>query len=305
MALRPFRHLGLKLLSLIVAVFLWYAVSGEQVVERSLRVPLELQNIPESLEVVGDVPSQVDVRVRGPSGTLSRLGVGDVVAVLDLRAARPGIRLFHLTPEQVHAPFGVEVAQVSPATIGMTFERAGTRTVPVVPSVEGEPAAGYRIVEVTSDPADVEVVGPETVLRGLTRAITEPVVVTGARSTVRESVTIGPPDSSLGLRLKTPRSARVTVTIQPVPADRTIDKVPVRIDHVANAVAAEVSPSVVSVAVRGARAKVFELGAGSITAWVDLAGLGPGRYNLPVRITPIQDVEVVSVQPATVAVRVK
>ena len=46
MAFRPFQHLGLKLLSLVVAIFLWYAVSGEQVVERSLRAPLELQNIP-------------------------------------------------------------------------------------------------------------------------------------------------------------------------------------------------------------------------------------------------------------------
>lgn len=303
MALRPFRHLGLKLLSLIVAVFLWYVVAGEQVVERSLRVPLELQNIPESLEVVGDVPSQVDVRVRGPSGTLSRLSGGDVVAVLDLRAARPGSRLFHLTPDQVQAPFGVEVAQVSPATIALTFERSGTRTVPVVPSVEGEPAPGYTIVEVTSDPAEVEVVGPETVLRGLTRAITEPVVVTGARSTVPETVTIGVPDSSV--RLKTPRSARVTVTIRPVPAERTIESVPVRIDRVGKAVVAEASPSVVSVTVKGAREKISGLDAGSMTASVDLVGLGPGRYNLPVKVTPIQDVEIVNVQPATASVRVR
>lgn len=302
-AVRPFRNLGLKLLSLSVAIFLWYAVSGEQVVERSLRVPLELQNIPDSLEVVGEVPSQVDVRVRGPSGTLSRLGVGDVVAVLDLRAARPGSRLFHLTPDQVHAPFGLEIAQVSPATIAMSFERSGSRTVPVVPSVEGEPAPGYMIGEVMTDPAEVEVVGPETLLRGLTRAITEPVVVTGARSTIRENVTIGVPDSAL--RLKSPRSARVTVTILPVPAERTIDGVPVRIEGAGKTLVAEASPSVVSVTVKGPRAKVTGLEAGATTARVDLAGLGPGRYNLPVRITPIPDLEIVGVQPATLAVRVR
>jgi YbbR domain-containing protein len=302
MAFRPFQHLGLKLLSLVVAIFLWYAVSGEQVVERSLRAPLELQNIPESLEVVGDVPSQVDVRVRGPSGTLTRLGVGDLAAVLDLRGARAGSRLFHLTTDQVRVPFGIEVTQVTPSTIAMGFERAGARTVPVTPSVEGEPAPGYSIGEISSDPPEVEVVGPETVLRGLTRAITEPVVVTGARSTIRESVTIGVPDSSL--RLRTARTARVTVTVVPVPIERTIENVPLRIDRVGSR-AAQSTPSIVNVTVKGDRTRVAGLDVNAIGAVVDASNLGPGRYDLAVRITPIQDVEIVVVQPPTVSVRVK
>ena len=106
-AIWPFRHLGLKLLSLGLAVMLWMVVSGEETVERGLRVPLELQQVPAGLELLGDVPATVDVRVRGASGTLSRVGAGDVVAVLDLRTAQPGRRLFPLTPEQVRVPFGV------------------------------------------------------------------------------------------------------------------------------------------------------------------------------------------------------
>ena len=65
-------------------------VSGEETVERGLRVPLELQQFPAGLELQGEAPSTVDVRVRGASGALSRVGAGDVVAVLDLRGARAG-----------------------------------------------------------------------------------------------------------------------------------------------------------------------------------------------------------------------
>src|SRR4249920_2624400 len=97
----PFRHFGLKLLALGVAVLLWMIVSGEETVERGLRVPLELQQVPAGLELLGEVPATVDVRVRGASGTLSRVGTGDVIAVLDLRGARAGRRLFPLTPEQM------------------------------------------------------------------------------------------------------------------------------------------------------------------------------------------------------------
>jgi hypothetical protein len=105
----PFRHFGLKVWSVVLAVALWLAVTGDESVERGLRVPLELQQFPAGLELQGDAPALVDVRVRGESSALGRVGAGDIVAVLDLKTARPGRRLFQLTPEQVRVPFGVEV----------------------------------------------------------------------------------------------------------------------------------------------------------------------------------------------------
>ena len=116
--IHPFRHLALKLLALGLALLLWIVVTGEETVERGLRVPLQLQQFPAELELQGEAATTVDVRVRGSSGALGRVSPGDIVAVLDLRSARPGRRLFQLTPEQVRAPFGVEVFQVTPAHRG-------------------------------------------------------------------------------------------------------------------------------------------------------------------------------------------
>ena len=60
----PFRHLGLKVLSLGLALLLWMVVAGEETVERGLRVPLELQQMPGGIEVLGDIPkSQVGSQV--------------------------------------------------------------------------------------------------------------------------------------------------------------------------------------------------------------------------------------------------
>lgn len=117
----PFRHFGLKVLSVGLAVLLWMVVAGEETVERGVRVPLELQQVPAGLELQGDFPTTVDVRVRGSSGTLNRLGAGDVVVVLDLRGTEPGSHVFPLTPESVRAPFGVQVVQVSPTAVVMRF----------------------------------------------------------------------------------------------------------------------------------------------------------------------------------------
>ena len=47
---------------------------------------------------------------------------------------------------------------------------------------------------VTASPASIEVVGPESIVRQLTEATTEPVSLHGAMGRVRDTVTIGVPE---------------------------------------------------------------------------------------------------------------
>ena len=246
----PFRHAGLKVVSLALAVALWMAVSGEEVVERGLRVPLELQQFPPGLELAGEPFTLVDVRVRGGSGTLSQVTSGDVVAMLDLRAARPGRRLFQLTPENVRVPFGVEVVQVTPSSIAMVFEKSATRQIPIAPEIEGNPAPGFIVGTVTADPKTIEVTGPESAVARATEAVTEAVSVAGARARVAESVRVGLLDPLL--RLKTPRSANVRVEVLPGPRERTVGQ-PVHLRNLAPALAAQALPPAVDVVLRGSR----------------------------------------------------
>jgi YbbR domain-containing protein len=302
MTIRPFRHLGLKLLSVGLAVLLWMAVSGEQTVERGLRVSLELQQFPPGLEIQGEPLSTVDVRVRGASGTLGRLSPGDIVAVLDLRAARVGRRLFHLTPEQVRSPFGVEVVQVTPPTVALLFEKSATRQVPVVPAVDGKPAPGYVVGKAAADPATVEVVGPESAIERVTEALTEPVSVAGARERVRETVTVGLLDPAL--RLKSTRAAIVTVQVLPAPSERTVRDRPVHLRNLGSNLTAQAVPSVVAVGLRGSREVLNRVEPDDVTAYVDLAGLGSGEYQLTGRADTSREVGITHVEPAAVQVRI-
>jgi hypothetical protein len=303
MAYHPFRHIGLKLLSVAIAVAMWFAVAGEQTVERTLRSPLAFQNQSDLIEMVGDPPAQVDVRVRGAASLVSHLAPGDVVATVDLAGARSGRKIFHLTRGQVNAPFGVEVTQVTPASISLAFEPTLSRSLPVVPVVEGEPAAGYTTGQVTTDPPSVEVLGPEGALRHLKSAATEPISVANATRRVRESVNVGLGDS--GVRLKRPTLVTVTIPVVPIPVERVVQQVPIRIRGVGRDLAAQVVPPTVAVAARGPREHLDRLASGDISAFVDLAGLGPGRYNLPVRVEPAQNLEVLHTDPTTVSVRIR
>lgn len=303
MAYHPFRHLGLKVLALALATLLWLTVAGEHIVERSLRVGLEFRNLPPQLEIVGDPPTSVDVRLRGSSALLSRIEPGAIVAGLDLAAARPGSRLFHLRTDEVRAPYGVEVAQVVPGALSLELEKSDRRIVPVVPVVEGEPAPGFVVGRVLPEPPTVEVVGPLSRVRQLTGATTEPISIAGSHDRVRDVVTVGVTDSAV--RLVQPQSATVIVEVVPAPVERDLPGVPVRWRNLGSGLRAQIQPTLARVTVRGRREALADLRAIAVEAFVDLAGLGPGRYNLRVQVEPSQAFGVTAITPATVDVTIK
>ena len=300
---RIFRNFGIKVLSIGLAALLWGLVAGQREAERSLRVPLEYRNIPTELELLGEPASLVDVRVRGSSGVLGELRGADLVAVLDLRTARPGRRLFHLLPDDIAVPAGVKVLQATPSTLSLTFEASAVRTVPVVPDLDGDPASGFVVGRVTTVPATVEVVGPISAVEQITEATTEPVDITGATGPVRDSVTIGLLDTLA--RLRNPQIGVVTIEVGPAPVERTLDRVPVRLHGLAPGRRATLSPTAVRAMVRGGGAAVSGLTAAGLELFADLSGLNPGRYNLPVRYQSTGDVTIMRVEPANLDVTIR
>jgi YbbR domain-containing protein len=298
-----FRHFGLKVISLALATLLWLLVAGQREAERSLRVPLEYRNVPDRIELLGEPVSLVDVRLRGTSGALAQLHGTDLVAVIDLRGARPGRRLFHLLPGDVVVPTGVKVLQVSPPTLSLTFEATAIRTVPVVPDLDDEPAPGFEVTRVTSVPATVDVVGPASEVRGVTEATTEPVSVRGATRPVIDTVSIGVPDSNV--RLRNPRDAIVTVEIRPVPIERTVTGVTVGLRNAGSGLHSSASPSTVTVVLRGPANEISALKPADLAVYADLAGLGRGRYNLPVRFDQMKNVTIQRVEPSQLDVRLR
>ncbi len=303
MAYHPFRNLGLKMMAVLLAPALWFTVAGEPQVERAIRIPLEFRNKPSHLEIVGEPLASVDIRVVGSSAILNRIEPGELVAVLDLTGARPGSRLFNMRLDSVRVPYGVDVQNIAPATVPLELELSLRRTLTVTPAIEGEPAPGFVPGELITEPAKVDVIGPESHVRALASAITEPVSIEGARSDVQDTVTIGVSDATV--RLVEPRTAAVTVQIRPAPIERELEDVPVRWRTLGQGYSARVTPRVVHVTVRGGREAVEEMRAETIDAFVDLAGLGPGQYNLRVQFDPTQNFGVSATAPAVVQVTIK
>ncbi|MCC7010862.1 MAG: hypothetical protein IT184_18765 [Acidobacteria bacterium] len=211
MAWHPFRHFGLKLLSLALGVLLWLTISGHQIT-RSLRVDVSFSNLPGRYEMTSE-SDQVRVVVRGDDRVVGALAPGDLRLVVNLNNAHEGDNLYSLSTEQVLAPVNIEVLMVDPGAITVRLEQSGRREVEIHPTIDGSPAAGFVVGEPRVEPPTLTVVGPERRLAHGVSVVTERVSVQGRSATVNEVVSVVVVDAQV--RPVEPRRVRVIVPILP------------------------------------------------------------------------------------------
>jgi YbbR domain-containing protein len=171
-------NFGLKLISLALAVALWLAVSGQAPTEVAVDVPIEFQNIPANLEIGSENIPRAQVRLRGPERAINGLRASDVRAAIDLTGAVPGQRTFTLT-QNVSYPHELDVTQVTPTHLQLTFDTRLTRQVAVHPRVVGTFADEYTIGNVQANPSVVTINGPRKRVEAVDAAITDPVDASG------------------------------------------------------------------------------------------------------------------------------
>jgi YbbR domain-containing protein len=90
-----------------------------------------------------------------------------------------------------------------------------------------------------------------------------------------------------------------------VPIERTVTAVRVELRNARSGLRATAHPSAVSVVLRGPANELAAVKAADLPVYADLAGLAPGRYNLPVRFDQMKNVTIQRVQPSQLDVRLR
>jgi len=207
-----FKDFWLKLLALFIATLLWYALARDPVAEVAFHANIEFLNRPADLEFNSDAPQQVEIRVRGPARIIGGLTSDDVHPVIDLRDATVGERSYQMSPQRIQSPHEVEVVQVVPAEIRVSFDHREYREVEVRPRVLGTFATGYRLVSASAVPPKVVIVGPARRVRLVDEVLTDPVDASGAvgHATFTTHAYIADPL----VRMVNPQPIRVTVVTE-------------------------------------------------------------------------------------------
>jgi YbbR domain-containing protein len=210
-----FHNLGLKIISLLIATGLWLAVSSEPPSEVAFNVAIVFQNMPEDLEISSESIPSAQIRVRGPERLVRRLQASDIHEEIDLAGMKPGERTFDLNKSQVSLPDKLEVAQIVPSQIHLSFDRRATRIVTVRPRVVGTFVSGYSIAQIKSDPENVAIIGPKKSLDAVESAITDPIDVSGliSRTTYSRHAYVSDPL----IQVADPHPVRITIIMERAP----------------------------------------------------------------------------------------
>jgi len=285
------QHPGIKLISVLCAVVLWFFVVGEEKAEIGLTIPVEIVNIPRNLMIVNDVENGIDLRVNGPRSVIRQLANQKLNKTIDLSKAGAGLVSFPIGPENLPLPRGVRVTRVRPTSITIFLERVRRKAVAVQPVVVGEPAPGFAVSRVTIEPLQVTVSGPESELAGLTRVWSKPIDVSGLTSSVRRPVGLDFKGYHLSSVTDVPIEAWVEVEERVV--TREFRDVPVRVVGAEHSYTIE--PPRINLLVMGPMNAVRDLEVGQqLDVTIDLAGLKPGHYvrkaliKLPLNTTLVQ-----------------
>jgi hypothetical protein len=167
-----FENLGWKLLSLVVAVTLWYTFVGTPELATSVSAPIEYQNLPTGLEMVSNVPERVRLEIQGTSSRLDSLsGVAVVLNLAGVRAS--GERTFTLDDHNVRLPFGVKFIRAIPGQLRIEFEPRITKEVPVRLRFSSPPPPGYHVRRQEIEPPKLRIVGPQSRVNGVEFAETD------------------------------------------------------------------------------------------------------------------------------------
>ena len=210
-----FHNFGLKILSLILATFLWFVISrDEQPAEVAIHAPIVFQHVPDQLEISSEAIPEAQIRVRGPERALRQLRMNEVQAEIDLLGVKSGERTFDLTSHQVRHPKGVEVVQIVPSQLHLAFDTRMTREVEIHPRVTGNFASGEQIVKVDADPARITISGPRHHVERVEAATTDPIDATGTLGSAVFTTNVYVPDPLVQVEQTT--SIRVTVIVQKV-----------------------------------------------------------------------------------------
>lgn len=200
----------LKLLSLILAMALWYTVSEIGEPTKDIVVNLSFANLAKELIVTKTDAPRVTLTVSGRVSLLKDLTEDDVRVSVNLAGAKEGETVFSVVKTNVSVPKGLQVEAVKPGTVKVTIDRVMEKRLKTVVKLDKRLASGYGIV--SWFPHHVTAEGPEKVLEE--RSIIETAVVHGNFRSNEEVVEAGLNMDGLQLVKVRPETVKIVLRKQ-------------------------------------------------------------------------------------------
>lgn len=279
------RDWGLKLVSLILAIGLWYYAVGEEGIEVPRIVPLEINVLNPQMSMLRSSTKAVQVTFVVPRGLLSDFASEDIVArhTIDRSADKAGDYSFRLEPSEIEVKTPqVRILKIEPQSVHVTLDELIVKKMEIKAQFIGEPAFGYNLkaADIELNPNAVLVEGPKGQLEKLDAINTERINLVGRTRSFRQTVTLDLPAT---IKLIGEPLIDIYIPILEESDERKFENIPVRIMRPAGGYEkVDLEPPVINFVLKGSKKLLESIAAEKLFVYVNIASLDPGQYDLPV-----------------------
>ena len=185
-------NLTFKILSVALALFLWFFVTFKGQTETSVEVPLEFKNTPAEMEILKQSVRKINISISARERILKELVQSDIRVIVDLSNAKLGENFIPITKSSVKLPRGIEILRIEPSQLKLFIDEKTQKIVPVKVRLTGNPDKGITVVSVTSNPSSLKIEGAKKELDRIHVIKTEPVDIEGISEDLSSQVKIDP-----------------------------------------------------------------------------------------------------------------
>jgi YbbR domain-containing protein len=186
----------LKILSLMLALMLWFAVAYMGESRMSLSVRVSAENLGKNFLVIKMEPDEVLVTISGPVSILKSIRARDVKIPLDLANVKGGRQVYNLQRDSVVAPKGIKVEEVKPDYVVIETDAIMEKRLKTIVKLDKKWMGMYVVKSWT--PRYVIVEGSRDALKGIDSIATLP--VDGSFLSEEEEVNVGLDIKDLAVR---------------------------------------------------------------------------------------------------------
>ncbi len=185
-----YNNLGLKALSVVLAISLWCYVNYKGQTETIIDAPIEFTNLPKGMEVSKQSIKKVSLSLRGHESILRGLRPMDIRMVIDLSTTKQGETTLYFNKNDVLLPRAIKVLRMEPTYTKITIDEVVSKVVPIKVELIGTPEKGYKVESVEITPSSVTVEGAKAEVARVAILRTEPLELTGLDSSIAQDVKI-------------------------------------------------------------------------------------------------------------------
>ena len=169
-------NLGLKVLAILFALFLWWAVVNidDPVDTKTFNVdvaitnPEVITNAGKSYQIVDDT-SNVSVTVKARRKVLDEIRKSNIVATADLREMQDTSVPIRVTVNGFEGNY--EDVSTNPRNIQVKVENTQKKTFPITTVAIGTPRDGYVVGSMKASPKTVDISGPESLVSKISKVV--------------------------------------------------------------------------------------------------------------------------------------